>query len=88
MYFKQSTIIKSHSNNMLKYIKLLQGGSDRHHGLHKRVVAKSLQCRTVGEVSGLVLNHGHSCLSGTRTGPDSHGIDRQLHYPSVDFLGE
>ena len=45
-----------------------------YHGLHRRVVAKSCQCRTVGEVSGHVLNHKHSCLSGTRTGSDSHDI--------------
>ena len=71
---------------MFKYIKLLQGGSDRYHGLHRRVVAKSCQCRMLGEVSGPVLNNEHSCFSGTRTGPDSHGIFRQLHYPIVDFL--
>ena len=45
-------------------------------------MAKSCQCRTVGEVSGPVLNHEHSNLS------DSHGICQQLHYPSVDFLDE
>ena len=63
--------------------KLLLGGSDRYHGLHRRVVAKTCQCITVGEVSGPVLNQDHSCLSGTRTSTDSHGICRQLHYPSV-----
>ena len=73
---------------MFKHIKLLQGGSDRNHGLHRRVEAKSCQCKTVGEVSGPVLNHEHSCLSGTRTGPDSCGIDWQLHYLSVNFLDE
>ena len=73
---------------MFKHIKLIQGGSDRYHGLDKRVVTKSCQCRTVGEVSGPVLNHEHSCPSGTRTGTDSHGIDWQLHYPSVNFLDE
>ena len=46
--------------------------SDRYHGLHRRVMAKSCQCRTVGEVSGPVLNHEHSYISGTSTGPDSH----------------
>ena len=51
-------------------------------------MAKYCQCRTVGEVSGPVLNHEHSYISGTRTGPDSHGIFRLLHYPSVDFLDE
>ena len=73
---------------MFRHKKLLQGGSDRYHGLHKRFVATSCQCRTVGEVSGPVFNHEHSCLSGTRTGPDSHGIDRQLHYPSVNFFDD
>ena len=29
-----------------------------------------------------------SYISGTRTGPDSHGIFRLLHYPSFDFLDE
>ena len=58
------------------------------HGQHRRVMAKSCQCKTVGEVSGSLLNHEHSYLSGTRTGPDSHGICRQLYYPSVDFLDE
>ena len=43
--------------------------------------------RTLGEVSGPVLNHEHNCFSGMRTGLDSHGICRQLRYPSVDFLG-
>ena len=71
-----------------KSFKLLQSGSDRYHGLHRRLMAKSCQCRTVGEVSGPVLNHEHSYISGTRTGPDSHGIFRLLHYPSVDFLDE
>ena len=55
IYYTQPTIIKAHRNNMLKHIKLLQSGSDRYHGLHKRVKAKSCQCRTVGEVSGPVL---------------------------------
>ena len=53
-------------------------------------MAKSCQRRTEGqdEISGPVLNHEHSYLSGTRTGPDSHGIFRLLQYPSVDFLDE
>ena len=87
MYFTQLTIIKLHNNNMFKHIKLLQGGSDRYHGLHI-IVAKSCQCRTVSEVSGPVLYHEYSCLSGTRTGPDFCGIYPHLHYPSVDFLDE
>ena len=45
---------------MFKHIKLLLGGSDRYHGLHIGVVAKSCQCRPVSEVSDPVLNHEHS----------------------------
>ena len=71
---------------MFKHITLLQGSSGRYHGLHIRVVAKSCQCRMLGEVSGPVLNHERSCFSGTRTGSDSHGIIcRQLYYPSNDY---
>ena len=73
---------------MFNLIKLIQVGFDRYHGLHIRVVAKLCQCRTVSEVVGPVLNHEHSCLSGTRTGPDFYGISPQLHYTSVDFLDE
>ena len=64
-------------------IKLLQGGSNRYHGLHRRVVAKFSQCRTVGEVSGPLLNHEHSRLSGTRVGLVYHGIGicPQLYNP-------
>ena len=76
IHFTRSTIIKSHSNNMFKHTKLLQGGSDRYHGFHRRVVAKSCQCRMLGEVSGPVLNQEQSCFSGTRTGHDSHGMIR------------
>ena len=47
---------------MFKHIKLLQSGSDRYHGLHKRVKTESCQCRTVGEVTGPVLKGGR----GTR----------------------
>ena len=42
--------ITYNSINMFKHIKLLQCGSDRYHGLHRRVVAKSCQCRTICEV--------------------------------------
>ena len=77
---------------MFKHIKLLQGGSDTLTdtmvSLHIRVVAKSCQCRTVREVSNPVLNHEHSCLSGTRIYPEFYSIFPQLHYPSVDFLGK
>ena len=71
IYFTRSTKIKSHSNNMFKHIKLPQGGSGRYHGLHRRVVAKSCQCIMLGEVIGPVLNHEHSCFSGTWTGPEA-----------------
>ena len=78
---------------MFKHIKFLQGGSDRYHGILVSIEGLwpnlvSVHCTTVGEVSGPVFNHEHSCLSGTRTGPDSHGICRHLHYPSVDHLDE
>ena len=73
---------------MFKHIKLLQGGSDRYHGLHIGVVAKSCQSRTVSEVSCTVFNHEHNYLSGTRTCPEFYGICSQLHYPSVDFFGD
>ena len=49
---------------MFKHTKFLQCGSDRYHGLHRRVVAKSCQCRPVSEVSGPVLNHELSRLEG------------------------
>ena len=60
--FTQSTIIKSHSINIFKHMKLLQCGSDRY---NRRVVAKSCQCRTVCEVDKVLKffnNHLSSYL--------------------------
>ena len=49
-------------------------------------MAKPCQCRMLGEVSGLVSTVAFLERELVQ-GPDSHGIRRQLHYPSVDFLG-